>query len=152
MANTLLKIQAPNEYAGKQMLIKSGRLVLNSAENDIILASKNTIALASNGELHINSKGNLYLNVAPGSKITIGKSGTEERKSEQPAVLGTNTQLFFEELMQLLVTFKVTTPAGLGVADPSVNTKVQSFKKKYFDKKSKYYILSDLLYIADNKL
>jgi len=151
MAEAVLHIQLPNEFSGKQVLVKSDRLVFNAATNDIILAAKGTIALAATDQIHINSKGNLHLNVEDGSKIVIGKSGSRTRKSEQPAVLGTNLQTFLEDLMQLLVTFGVTTPSGEGQASPRVNTEVQKFKKKYFNKKSKNYILSDMFFIADNK-
>jgi hypothetical protein len=126
-------------------------LVFNAATNDIILAAKGTIALAANDQIHINSKSNLYLNVEDGAKIVVGKSGSKTRKSEQPAVMGTSLQTFLEDLMQLLVTFGVTTPSGEGQASPRVNTEIQKFKRKYFSKNSKDYILSDLLFIADNK-
>lgn len=149
---TLLRIQAPNEYAGPQQLIKSGRIVINADKNDIILAAKNTIALSSAGELHINSAGNCFINVAPGSKIIIGKPGTKERPNAQPAVLGSNMELLIEELLQLLITFKVTTPSGMGTADASMFNKVQAIKKKFLSANSKYSILSDLLNIADNKI
>ena len=151
MAESVLHIQLPNEFSGKQVLIKSDRLVFNSATNDIILAAKGTIALAANSQIHINSKGNLYLNVDDGAKIVIGKAGSKTRRSEQPAVMGTSLQTFLEDLMQLLVTFGVTTPSGEGQASPRVNTEVQKFKRKYFTKNSKDYILSDLFFIADNK-
>jgi|694.fasta_scaffold53648_6 hypothetical protein len=151
MAEAVLHIQLPNEFSGKQVLIKSDRLVFNAATNDIILAAKGTIALAANDQIHINSKSNLYLNVEDGAKIVVGKSGSKTRKSEQPAVMGTSLQTFLEDLMQLLVTFGVTTPSGEGQASPRVNTEIQKFKRKYFSKNSKDYILSDLLFIADNK-
>jgi len=150
MANALLKIQAPNEFSGKQVLIKSDRLVFNAFNNDIILAAKNTIALSASNEIHINSAGNTYLNVKDGSKIVVGKVGTT-RKSEQPAVLGRSLNNFIDDLLQLLTTFQVTTPSGEGQAGPKVAAQVQKFKKKYFRKKSPDYILSDLLFIADNR-
>lgn len=149
MADTLLKIQAPNEYSGKQILVKSDRLVLNASTNDIILASKNTIAIGASNELHLNSAGNLYLNVKQGSKIVIGKSG-KDRKSEQAAVLGKSLSNFLDDVLQLLITFQVTTPAGEGQAGPKVAEQVQKIKQKYLKKGSKDYILSDLFFISDN--
>lgn len=149
MADTLLKIQAPNEYSGKQILVKSDRLVLNASTNDIILASKNTIAIGASNELHLNSAGNLYLNVKQGSKIVIGKSG-KDRKSEQAAVLGKSLSNFLDDVLQLLITFQVTTPGGEGQAGPKVAEQVQKIKQKYLKKGSKDYILSDLFFISDN--
>jgi hypothetical protein len=145
-----LQIQTPNDYSGKQVLIKSDRLVFNASSNDIILASKGVIAIAAEDQVHINSKGNLCLNVKDGSKIIFGKPGSKTRKSQNQAVLGNKLLNFLEDVMQLLVTLKVVTPGGAGTADPEVSTKIQKLKAKYFKPNSKDYILSDLLYIADN--
>lgn len=145
-----LQIQTPNEYSGKQVLIRSDRLVFNAAASDLILASKGVVAISAEDQVHINSKGNLYLNVQDGSKIIIGKPGSTTRKSENPAVLGSKLLSFVEDVLQLLITFTVATPAGTGTADPAVNTKIQKLKAKYLKPNSPNYILSDLLYIADN--
>ena len=149
-SNVLLKIQAVNEYSGKQAIIKSDRVVINAFNNDVIIGAKSTLALGSSNEIHINSAGNMYLNVKDGSKIVIGKSGTATRKGDQPAVLGTNLTDFIEDLLQLLVTFQTVSSAGEGQAGPLVGTKVQSIKQKYLASTSQNYILSDLLYIVDN--
>ena len=149
-SNVLLKIQAVNEYSGKQAVIKSDRIVLNAFTNDIIIGAKSTIALAASNEIHINSAGNIYLNVKDGSKIVIGKPGSATRKGDQPAVMGTNLSDFLDELLQMLVTFQTVSSAGEGQAGPKVGAKVQQIKQKYLSSKSQNYILSDLLYIADN--
>lgn len=145
-----LQIQPPNEYSGKQVLIRSDRLVFNASAGDIILATKGVVAISAEDEIHINSKGNLYLNVQDGSKIIIGKPGSKSRKSENAAVLGTKLLSLIEDVLQLMVTFTVTTPSGTGTADPAVNSKIQKFKAKYLKPNSPDYILSDLMYIADN--
>lgn len=145
-----LQIQTPNEYSGKQVLIRSDRLVFNASASDIILASKGVVAISAEDQVHINSKGNLYLNVQDGSKIIIGKPGSTTRKSENAAVLGSKLLNFVEDVLQLLITFTVATPSGTGNADPAVNTKIQKLKAKYLKPNSPNYILSDLLYIADN--
>lgn len=149
-SNVLLKVQAVNEYSGKQILIKSDRIVLNAFKNDVIIGAKSTLALAASNEIHINSAGNLYLNVKDGSKVIIGKPGSDTRKGDQPAVLGTNLSDFLDELMQLLITFQTVSSAGEGQAGPLVGTKVQELKKRYLSSSSENYILSDLLHIADN--
>lgn len=146
----VLRIQHPNEYSSEQVIISSDRLVFTALKSDLILASKNTLALSANHEIHINSNGNLYLNVNEGSQIIIGKPGTEIRSSKQPAVMGTNLKNFVDDVMQLLITFQVTTPSGEGQSSPKVNEQVQKLKTKYLKKNSKNYILSDLLFIADN--
>jgi hypothetical protein len=145
-----LQIQTPNDYSGKQVLIKSDRLIFNASASDIVIASKGVVAIGAEDQVHINSKGNMYLNVQDGSKIIIGKPGSKTRKSQNQAVLGGKLLNFLEDVMQLLVTLKVVTPGGAGNADPEVSTKVQKLKAKYFKPNSKDYILSDLLYIADN--
>lgn len=150
MADTILKIQAPNEYAGKQAIITSDRLVFNARLGDLILSARNTIALSANNEIHINSAGNMYLNAKDGSKITIGKSGTKTRKSEQPAILGNNQTELLEDLLDLLLTFQVVTPNGEGQAGPDVAAKVSQLRAKYLTEGTSSYILSDLLFIADN--
>lgn len=149
-SNILLKVQAVNEYSGKQAIIKSDRIVLNAFSNDIIIGAKSTVALASSNEIHINSAGNMYLNVKDGSKVVIGKPGSATRKGDQPAVLGTNLSDFLDELMQLLITFQTVSSAGEGQAGPAVGTKVQELKRRYLTSSSENYILSDLLHIADN--
>lgn len=151
MANTILKIQAPNEYSGNQLILTSDRLVLNAKVGDIILGSRNSLAFSANNEIHINAAGNMYFNVKDGSTIKIGKSGTSIRKSEQPAVLGTNHLDLLEDILDLLVTFQVVTPNGEGQAGPDVAEKVSQIKNKYFTEGKPGYILSDLLFIADNK-
>ena len=145
-----LQIQPPNDYSGKQVLIKSDRLVFNAAASDIILASKGVVALSAEDQIHLNSKGNLYLNVEDGSKIIIGKPGSKTRKLENSAVLGNKLINFIEDILQLLITFQVVTPGGQGTADTTVNTQIQKLKTKYLKTNSKDYILSDLLFIADN--
>lgn len=145
-----LQIQTPNEYSGKQVLIRSDRLIFNAAAGDIIMAAKGVVALSAEDQIHLNSKGNLYLNVQDGSKVIIGKPGSSTRKSENAAVLGGKMVSFLEDVLQLLVTFTVVTPSGTGNADPAINTKIQKIKAKYLKPKSPNYILSDLLFIADN--
>jgi len=149
MAEALLKIQTPNDYSGKQVLIKSDRLVFNASTNDILLASKNIIAIGASNELHLNSGGNMYLNVKKGSRIVLGKAGTD-RKREQEMVLGKSLSNFLDDIMQLLITFQVTTPSGEGQAGPKVAQQIQKIKNKYLKKGSKDYILSDSYFIADN--
>jgi hypothetical protein len=151
MANEIFSsITAPNTYSGEQIVIKTGRIVLNSSTNDIILAAKNSIALAANKEIHINSFGDMHLNVSPGSKILIGKPD-KDRKAYQSTVLGKNLNLLIEDLLQILVTLQVTTPSGEGQVGPKTASAIQKLKKKYFKKDSPQYILSDLLFIIDNK-
>ena len=145
-----LQIQTPNDYSGKQVLIKSGRLIFNASSNDIILAAKGVLAIGAEDQIHINSKGNLYLNVQDGSRIIIGKPGSATRKSQNSAVLGNKLLNFMEDVMQLFVTLKVVTPSGAGNADPDVSKSVQKINNKYLKPNSKDYILSDLLFIADN--
>lgn len=145
-----LQIQTPNDYSGEQILITSDRLVFNAASSDIVIASKGVVAIGAEDQVHINSKGNMYLNVKDGSKIIIGKPGSKTRKSQNQAVLGNKILNLLEDVLQVLITFKVVTPGGAGTADPEVNTKLQKIKAKYFKPNSKDYILSDLLYIADN--
>lgn len=145
-----LQIQTPNEYSGKQILIRSDRLIFNAAAGDTIIASKGVVAISAEDQVHINSKGNLYLNVQDGSKIVIGKPGSSTRRTENAAILGSKMVSFIEDILQLLVTFTVVTPSGTGNADPAVNTKIQKLKAKYLKPNSPNYILSDLLFIADN--
>lgn len=144
-----LSIASPNEYAGPQRIISSGRVILHAATSDIILASAGTIALASDNEIHLNSKGDLRLNVKDGSKVKIGKIGGK-RSEYKEIVLGPNLQSLIEDLFQLLTTFQVTTPSGNGNASPDVASKIEKLKKKYLKAKSADYILSDFVVVASN--
>lgn len=149
--STLLKIQHPSEYSGKQVIIKSDRLVFHASTDDILLASKNIIALASGYELHLNSAGNIYLNSKDG-KVIIGKPSDPDRKGEQNAVLGNNLLKFLEDLSLILSTFQVETPSGEGTATIKVTQNIQKLKETYFNPSSKSYLLSDIMSIANNKV
>ena len=61
-------------YNGKQAIINSGRVVLNSKEDSIFLFSNKAISLSSNEGIHFNTEKEMILN---SSKIQLGIDATE---------------------------------------------------------------------------
>ena len=79
-------------YNGKpQIALNSGRLVLNTTLDDIILTSKQKIALSSEDTIGITTRKNL---VVDSNNIKLGS-----RFASQPIILGTDFMLQFEQLL-----------------------------------------------------
>jgi hypothetical protein len=88
--------QSPKEYAGKQILLNSGRLVFNSTTDHILLSSKKSINLNAIEGVNIDSptvtlqSGNIYL----GSK-----------NASEPLLLGDQTVNLLNQLISNLSSF-----------------------------------------------
>jgi hypothetical protein len=88
--------QSPKEYAGKQILLNSGRLVFNSTTDHILLSSKKSINLNAVEGVNIDSptvtlqSGNIYL----GSK-----------NASEPLLLGDQTVNLLNQLISNLSSF-----------------------------------------------
>jgi hypothetical protein len=70
-------------YTGRQILIDSGRVILNAKDDSVFLIGKEAIGFSTDGAVHINSGGDFYVN---SNKIYFGLK-TEESDHE-PMVLG----------------------------------------------------------------
>ena len=85
-------------YRGSQLIANSGRIVLNSKEDSILLSATRTVGL--NGQ-SINLDGEEYIALhAP--NIYLGLNSSKEK---QPVLLGTETVKLLKDLVDLLRTF-----------------------------------------------
>jgi hypothetical protein len=104
---------APDQYAGKQILINSGRLVFNSTVDHILLSSAQTIGFSAVKGFNFDTKANFVVN-APSIKLG-SKNATE------PLLLGNKTVDLLEQLLINLQSFMticstlVSTPPGTPV-------------------------------------
>jgi len=104
---------APDQYAGKQILINSGRLVFNSTVDHILLSSAQTIGFSAVKGFNFDTKANFVIN-APSIKLG-SKNATE------PLLLGNKTVDLLEQLLVNLQSFMticstlVSTPPGTPV-------------------------------------
>lgn len=104
---------APDQYAGKQILINSGRLVFNSTVDHILLSSAQTIGFSAVKGFNFDTKANFVIN-APSIKLG-SKNATE------PILLGNQTVNLLDQLLVNLQSFMticstlVSTPPGTPV-------------------------------------
>jgi hypothetical protein len=104
---------APDQYAGKQILINSGRLVFNSTVDHILLSSAQTIGFSAVKGFNFDTKANFVIN-SPSIKLG-SKNATE------PLLLGNKTVDLLEQLLVNLQSFMticstlVSTPPGTPV-------------------------------------
>lgn len=145
----LLRITAPDSYQGNQQVYKADRLLFHAAMNDLIQIAKYNVVIGAGNEYHVNAKNGIFMNVSGSSKIIFGKPGAE-RSTIQPNILGASAYELLDDILQLITTLKIHTPMGTAVvAQDSVNT-VIDLQKKYLQPGSEQYILSDLVFTADN--
>ena len=110
----------PNLYTGKQILINSGRLILNSSEDHLMLSSKKTISLSSNTGLNFDTTQAVFQT----ENIYLGsKSATE------PLVLGDALEAVIKELISIIQDISVSsaTAANSGGPIPTLNQKAPSW-------------------------
>ena len=81
---------SPQEYAGAQMLLDSGRLVFNSWEDHILLSSAKSINLNSQTSVNIDTK----KFITQADKIFLGK----EDLATEPLLLGDTTAQLLRDL------------------------------------------------------
>lgn len=101
---------SPDQYAGKQIIINSGRLIFNSTTDHILLSSAQTIGFNAVKGFNFDTKANFVIN-APSIKLG-SKNATE------PLLLGNQTVNLLNQLIVNLQAFMticstlVSTPPG----------------------------------------
>jgi hypothetical protein len=101
---------SPDQYAGKQIIINSGRLVFNSTTDHILLSSAQTISFNAVKGFNFDTKANFVIG-APSIKLG-SKNATE------PLLLGNQTVTLLNQLLINLESFMticstlVSTPPG----------------------------------------
>jgi len=103
----------PNEYSGKQIIINSGRLVLNSTNDHILLTSNKSINLntsnfnvdSPNGQVVLQT----FVNINQVGSIKLG-----DKDATEPLLYGNMTQ---DLLQQLITSIKIFTNAVFTAKD-----------------------------------
>jgi hypothetical protein len=104
----------PNEYAGKQIILNSGRLVFNTTEDHLLLSSIKSINLNAVESINFDTTGPVTLQA--GDVYLGSKNATE------PVLLGQSTVNLLQTLLQELATLtnilslQVGVPPGVPLA------------------------------------
>ena len=107
----------PNEYAGKQIILNSGRLVFNTTEDHLLLSSIKSINLNAVESINFDTTGPVILQA--GDVYLGSKNATE------PVLLGQSTINLLQTLLQELATLtnilslQVGVPPGVPLAPTS---------------------------------
>ena len=128
-----------NEYSGEQIILNSGRLVLNSKSDSIMLSSFKTIGLNSVNSVNIDS---------PSTVIKSKSVALGDKNASEPMILGNKFLSDFEDLCRSLNTMAdvlAQNPVG-GPGDISAPivglvpaaTKLASFAGNMLSKVSQY--------------
>jgi hypothetical protein len=131
---------APDQYAGKQIILNSGRLVFNTTQDHILLSSAQTIGFNSVKGFNFDTKANFVVG-APSIKLG-SKNATE------PLLLGNKTVTLLNQLLVNLEAFMticstlVSTPPGtplgpLNIVAGQMSTILNGLQQNLQDIKSK---------------
>ena len=107
---------SPTEYKGEQIILNSGRLLLNSKSDSILLSSNNSINLNSINNVNIDSP----TLVVKSDKIALG-----DKNATEPIILGNKFLSDYEELcknINSLATALTAPIGGPGLASPPILT------------------------------
>lgn len=105
----------PQEYQKDQIIINSGRLILNSRTDSVLISSPEVIHLSTGGSIHLDTNNKIVL--SSGELYLISRNATE------PAVLGNKLESLLKTLIQTIRTLQ-TALAGAsngGGGVPSLN-------------------------------
>ena len=108
----------PNQYAGEQVILNSGRLVFNTTADHLLLSSKKSINLNAVESINFDTTGNVILS---SNKVFLGSKDAPE-----PVLLGDSTVTLLRtlliELAELTNTLstQIGVPAGALLAPTSV--------------------------------
>ena len=132
--------QSPDQYAGKQIILNSGRLVFNSSIDHILFSSKKSINLNAIEEVNIDTP---TVNIQSKNIYLGSKNATE------PLLLGNQTINLLNQLISNLEGFAqicstlVSTPPGtpiapLNVASTQLQGSLNALQANLNNLKSKY--------------
>ena len=133
--------QTPDQYAGKQIIINSGRLVFNSTTDHILLSSALTINFNAVKGFNFDTTANF---VIQSQQIKLGSKNATE-----PLLLGNQTIDLLNQLITNLSGFMticstaVSTPPGtplvqLNLAATQLNSSLKALQANLDSLKSKY--------------
>ena len=128
----------PNDYKGNQILINSGRLILNAKKDSILLSSPNIIHFSSGDSLHVDATNKVVMSTSEVFLI--------DRNADQRAVLGDELVFELNKLIPVLEglakacttatagPFPVATLISIG---PALEASLKDFKKALAGKNPK---------------
>ena len=94
---------SPNEYIGKQLILNSDRIIINSKEDNLLFSDKG-FSLSTNGEFHFNTSNNSENKfVVNAPKIHLGMEGANI--TSNPAVKGKELEENLTELLDIIDNF-----------------------------------------------
>jgi hypothetical protein len=135
-------IQAADKYRGEQILVNTGRVVLNAKNDSILLSAKEAIAFSS---LTLNIETKDYIAVES-SKIYIGKGALDANRPE-PVLLGNKTERLLQGILNTLSSLAADLAVAQtldGVPVPVLNKRgaqlrplISELEKQLLDIKSK---------------
>ena len=105
---------APNEYSGKQLILNSGRLVLNTTEDHLLLSSKQSVNINAITSFNVDTP----QSVIQSSKVLLGGVNAVE-----PVLKGDTTINLLNELVDQLTRLSQALQTS---TDPAVNLAAQA--------------------------
>lgn len=108
--------ESVSQYAKNQIVLNSGRLVLNAKDNSIIIGAKQSIHLTTGDTIGIDGGNQITLS-AP--KVYLGSSQGAEGTQIQSVVLGDRLNLLLGDIAIFLGTLSI---AFAGATDPSIKS------------------------------
>jgi hypothetical protein len=132
--------QSPNQYAGKQVIINSGRIVFNTTQDHILLSSNKTVNLNAIEGVNIDTPTVVFQS----RNVFIGSKNATE-----PLLLGNQTVELLNQLISNLASFAqicstlVSTPPGtplgpLNVVSTQLASSLNALQANLNNIKSKY--------------
>lgn len=114
---------SPEKYTGKQIILNSGRLVFNTAEDHLMLSSAKSISLSSTETVNVD---------APEMTIQTEKLFLGSKSATEPLLLGDTTVELLKEMISVLKELLIAsqTAANSGGPIPSLNQKAPGLLKR----------------------
>ena len=108
----------PNEFSGKQIILNSDSVILNSRDGTLVGMAKNGIGLSTGGDITLDSIGTTTI-ASP--VINLGF------EAEEPVVLGNKLEEVIDDLMGEIEKIidaitAISVPTGTGPSGPLVNS------------------------------
>lgn len=103
--------ETPNQFTGNQIILTSGRLLLNASADHLLLSSAKSINLSSNSSINIDTQelvmqtGNIYL----GSK-----------SAKEPLLLGDTTAALLKDILSILTELTIACTLSANGGGPVV--------------------------------
>jgi len=129
--------QALNEFAGKQVIINSGRLVFNSNSDHILLTSNQSVGLNAINSVNIDTP----LTVIQSDKVLLGNKDATE-----PLLYGNITQDLLQQLITSIKTFTNAVFTAKDVATINIAAKILNGQVTAIEKNTLPNIKSNISY------